>query len=309
MSRDSFGAALFALLLLAAPARAQERDADYRRAIEGAVAELGAGRHAEALALFREAHRIAPSARTLRGIAMASFEMNDYVEAVRYARRALASEARPLDADLRARTERLLARASAFVARYTLELEPPDAIVRLDGVQIELEEGATLLVGLGRHRVRAEAPGREPAEEVVVVRGGEQERFALRLLEPPDPPEPVVEPPPPEVSPARPPPASDHTAAHALIVAGAITVGGSIPAWAWAADRVDAVGACRDVCDNRDRLRTQRDAALGVSIAASGLGIALAVIGLALWLDSGEASTAHACRATTDGLICRGDWL
>jgi len=48
-----------------------------------AVAEYEAGHYQEARALFRQAHEKSPTARTLRGIGMASFELRDYVEATR----------------------------------------------------------------------------------------------------------------------------------------------------------------------------------------------------------------------------------
>src|SRR5262249_43441282 len=60
---------------------------DERGAVQGliadAVAEYDAGHFEEARALFRRAQAEAPSARTLRGIGMASFELRDYVEADR----------------------------------------------------------------------------------------------------------------------------------------------------------------------------------------------------------------------------------
>ena len=51
--------------------------------IGDAVAEYDAGHFQEARALFRQAHEKSPTARTLRGIGMCSFELRDYVEAAR----------------------------------------------------------------------------------------------------------------------------------------------------------------------------------------------------------------------------------
>ena len=45
---------------------------DYQAAVRQAVAELEAGHYPEALALFREAHELSPSARTLRGLGLAA---------------------------------------------------------------------------------------------------------------------------------------------------------------------------------------------------------------------------------------------
>jgi outer membrane protein assembly factor BamD (BamD/ComL family) len=76
-------AALFVLLIAvgaAATARAADDDTTPVSVLIGdAVAEYEAGHYQEARALFRQAHEKQPTARTLRGIGMASFELRDYV--------------------------------------------------------------------------------------------------------------------------------------------------------------------------------------------------------------------------------------
>src|SRR5262245_21535053 len=71
-----------ALSLLTSSALAQEEPDEYREAIEAAVEELNAGLYEEALAQFSRAHELQPSARTLRGIGLAAYELRDYVRAV-----------------------------------------------------------------------------------------------------------------------------------------------------------------------------------------------------------------------------------
>src|SRR3954468_5859705 len=70
-----------------APPRALAQDPaetpQYRSLLEEAVAEYDARRYEEARALFRRAHDLSPNARTMRGIGMASFELREYVEALR----------------------------------------------------------------------------------------------------------------------------------------------------------------------------------------------------------------------------------
>ena len=79
-------AALIALLIAiggGSAARAADDDTPVSVLIGDAVAEYDAGHFQEARALFRQAHDKSPTARTLRGIGMCSFEMRDYVEAAR----------------------------------------------------------------------------------------------------------------------------------------------------------------------------------------------------------------------------------
>ena len=122
--------------------------------IGDAVAEYDAGRYEEARALFRLAHEKAPSARTLRGIGMASFEMRDYVEATRALSASLRDQRRPLTADQRKHAQALLARAETFVGQFALKLSPASLSVFVDGRPAVLEGDGSLLLALGRHEIR-----------------------------------------------------------------------------------------------------------------------------------------------------------
>src|SRR6185369_1334355 len=78
---------------------AQEAETpQYRGLLSEAVAEYDARRYEEARALFRRAHDLSPNARTLRGIGMASFELREYVEALRALEGSLVDQRRPLRA-------------------------------------------------------------------------------------------------------------------------------------------------------------------------------------------------------------------
>src|SRR6185369_15657579 len=116
---------------------AQEAETpQYRGLLSEAVAEYDARRYEEARALFRRAHEIAPNARTLRGIGMASFELREYVEALRALEGSLVEQRRPLTAPQRQQVEGLLERTRAFVGRFVLHLTPPDANLRVDGAPV-----------------------------------------------------------------------------------------------------------------------------------------------------------------------------
>src|SRR6266704_960888 len=68
--------------------------AQYRALLEEAVTEYDARHYEEARALFRRAHEVSPNARTLRGIGMASFELREYIEALRSLEGSLADKRR-----------------------------------------------------------------------------------------------------------------------------------------------------------------------------------------------------------------------
>src|SRR5689334_17255091 len=84
--------ALLLQILASSAAVAQQSDGDdsaYSQVLAEAVAEYQRGNWAEARSLFTKVHRMKPSARSLRGLAMASFEGRWYVEAVVAARESL----------------------------------------------------------------------------------------------------------------------------------------------------------------------------------------------------------------------------
>jgi tetratricopeptide (TPR) repeat protein len=72
---------------------------------------MPAGNWEEALALFRQAHALRPSARTLRGMGVASFEARHYADAIRYLTAAATETARPLTPEQLLAVEQLIPRA------------------------------------------------------------------------------------------------------------------------------------------------------------------------------------------------------
>jgi len=191
-------APFLAVLVLAAgssalPARAQEASepAEYRSTIREALAEYNARNFPEARALFEEAHRLLPNARTLRGLGMTAFELRSYRESVHFLQAALAAQAKPLEGSLRLETERLLRRAERFVAKLTLTLEPSDARVQVDGAPVEVEPGQPLLLEIGAHTIEFSAEGYAPETRTLNVQRRENESWSIVLQRLPEPP-PVV---------------------------------------------------------------------------------------------------------------------
>jgi tetratricopeptide (TPR) repeat protein len=173
---------LLACLLLSvarAPARA-EPDA-LQRTLQQAVEAFDAGRFVEAQAHFREAHALAPSARTLRALGMVAFELHDYAASVSYLEQSLVATVKPLDASLRREAKAVLARAEKSVARVVFQLSPRDAQLRVDEAPVLVSEGRPVALNPGRHVVAVQAAGRAPLDTEVVLQPGEERVLSLAL--------------------------------------------------------------------------------------------------------------------------------
>ena len=167
-----------------APAAAAEPSAEpaaYRGVVREALSEYTAKNFPEARALFAEAHRLYPNARTLRGLGMTAFELRSYRESIAYLNEALASSVKPLDAALRAETERLLARAERFVGKLNLAVNPASAEVLLDGNPLQNVEGVPLLLEVGEHSLEFRAEGYAPETRSLYVKGHEVETWSVVL--------------------------------------------------------------------------------------------------------------------------------
>jgi hypothetical protein len=156
-------AAAAAAFTAPAVARAESPDDPrYRAVLAEALQEFDAGNWEEAKALMAQAHELRPSARTFRAMGLCSYELRDYVSAIRELRQSLADPRRPLTPKQRTEIEEILGRAERFVARYKLHVEPDGAALRLDGNPLALDAGEELLLNPGTHRLEAEAAGYQP---------------------------------------------------------------------------------------------------------------------------------------------------
>lgn len=182
---------LLVLALMAGRAAAQEpavsaEPAGYRQAIDDAMEEFGAQNYQEARALFHQAHELYPNARTFRALGLVEYELRNYVECIGYLEAALSSSAKPLTAELKADTERMLTRANNLVARVQIDAKPAASRVLVDGTQVEPKAGE-LLLQVGDYTLSLEAPGFAPETRKLSVQGGEQQTltviFAHRLAD------------------------------------------------------------------------------------------------------------------------------
>jgi hypothetical protein len=172
------GFALLCLHALAGTARAD--DEDYTAMVRDAVAEYDAGHYEEAAALFERAHAKSPSARTHRGLGLAYFQARKYVLAVRHLTDALSDSRRPLKGEQRAESERFLKQASRFVGRFTLVLDPVDAVVEVDGHAAE-REGDELLLDAGQHELIVHAADREDERRMLEAIAGPAQQLRITL--------------------------------------------------------------------------------------------------------------------------------
>lgn len=196
------GIVIAVAVAMAAGVRAQDAadSPEYTAVIDSAVAEFGAGHWPEARALFERAHAMAPNARTLRGIGMASFEMRDYPEAVRALDGALASTVRPLTEEQRAHASELLGRARALTGRFVIPAAPEGARIYVDGAGVDPGRGwpageGVIVLAVGPHTIAIRTASGRSTDARVTVRGSEDTRLDVdvALLAPPSEDRPPVE--------------------------------------------------------------------------------------------------------------------
>jgi hypothetical protein len=174
---------VFALGLLgisgAETASAQNKGDGYVQVIQSAVVEFDAGNWAEARVLFEQAHTLRPSARTLRGMGMTSFEMKEYVRAEKELNASLVDLRSPLAEAQRHEVLALLLRLERYVGKLVVHTRPPNAnpTITLDGSRVEGE----MKVDLGRHELSVQAPGYRPINRVVSIEGGKTQQLELTL--------------------------------------------------------------------------------------------------------------------------------
>jgi hypothetical protein len=164
-----------------AQSAAAEESVLYRQTVEEAVREFEAQHFTEARALFASAHALYPNARTERGLGFTEFELRNYAESIAHLEAALSSTIKPLGSELRSETEQLLARARGFVGTVKVELKPHGSLLSVDGLRVELPEGAALTLEVGQHVLEARAPGFVVERRRVNVQGGEEQRVSIVL--------------------------------------------------------------------------------------------------------------------------------
>jgi hypothetical protein len=225
-----------------------------------AVAEYDAARYLEAQALFQRAHALSPSARTLRGIGMASFEAGQYVTALRALRAALAERERPLTEPQRRHVTALIARTEVFVARLMVEAHPPDARLQVDGEEPVREEDGSILLDPGVHGITVLGPGGRSESLSVRLVGGTTRTITVHVA------------------------SLERGGVSPLVLGGGVLLGvaalGTVAAVATGVLALDTYAQVQQACDGfvcPGASTVVRDRALGLSLATDVVGTVSAV--------------------------------
>jgi tetratricopeptide (TPR) repeat protein len=166
------------LWLTAGSAHATPRD-DYRELVRRALAAFDLKHWDKARELFSAAHEIEPNARTLRGLGMVAFEMEDFVQAYKLLYQSLHDRRRPLEGALREKTEDLLKRTRLLVGRVRMSVTPDESLVRMDGESVD--PTAELWVTIGLHLLTVEARGYETKKISLDIRDGDDQQIEVEL--------------------------------------------------------------------------------------------------------------------------------
>jgi tetratricopeptide (TPR) repeat protein len=306
-------------------ADAEGEPTQYRALIDGALEEYQLGHFHEAMALFERAHQLSPSARTLRGLGLASYQARKYVRALSYLRAALDDKRRALTPALRREALVALEASQGFIATFALHVEPESATLSVDGEVFEWTGGGPLLLDPGEHQVVATAPGLQSESRHLSATPGRVGQIEIRLVplaaEGARPTEEVTQPIEPATEPLARGPRAEPTAPVSVKV---LTIGGLSVALVGAAlgtaAGVKAINLeselariCPDKECSADQAGQLDDAKRWgsistASLAVGGAGLIAGVIGVVLWRRHAkrDAKRSHAAAQLTPLLLGSG---
>ncbi|MEM1413512.1 MAG: hypothetical protein AAGH15_01360 [Myxococcota bacterium] len=174
-------AAMAVLLATVSTAAAQDAEAEFQTVIVRAIERAEAGDWEAARQLFLDAHRVRPSAEAVRMAGVASYELADYVDTIRYSEQALAIETNQLTAERQQAARDLITSARRFVSELTIRLPPGVEGVDLLLDRREVPADTPVLVTRGYHELRAVGAGYQPYERELDLES-ETETVTLVLL-------------------------------------------------------------------------------------------------------------------------------
>lgn len=284
-----------ALLLLPLRAAAQpsaDVQAEYREIAARAVSEFEAEHFAEARRLFEQAHKLWPSARTLRTLGMTAFDLERYPQALAELQAALDDPRRPLVGDQRAKVEALLERTRDHLGSFSLTLSPATAELAIDGVARAHSAGQKLALRVGEHTLLVQAPGYRPVQQTLNVRARQDEPLRIELE--PEPPPPAAQQSAPKLpeAPAQalasstaPLTADTFALARGIaFAAGAVGFATAVTAGILALDRSRVVGNECDASSQCSQKGLDAAAAGRKWMIVSDVGTAVGVLGISGWL-------------------------
>jgi hypothetical protein len=158
---------------------ADPADEGYELAIAEGLQHFGAARWQAAYEAFVRANFLRPSARALRGMGMAAFNLGRIAQARAHLEAALVEPQRALTEQQRAHVLELLQKARARTGRFRVHTTPAQAELMLDGRSIVERE---LLLDVGSHELSAQAVGHRLLRRTLEVRGAEDQLLELALV-------------------------------------------------------------------------------------------------------------------------------
>jgi hypothetical protein len=156
-------------------------EAEYQQLISDALSEYDRGSWEESAALFRRAHELRPSARTLRGLGLAAYEARRYPESIRFLTEALADPRKPLTPKQREEVEATLERARLFVGYLHVNVEPRDTALTINGQEAQPGPDGTVITDIGWVDLEAKSEGHETLNRRIRMNAGEHQDLTLRL--------------------------------------------------------------------------------------------------------------------------------
>jgi hypothetical protein len=220
-----------------AQSASREDSPEYRKLIRKALEEYELGNWPEAKLFFGDAHKLFPSARTLRGLGLVAYEQRDYVSASDLLEQSLASSVRALTKELRVPVQQTLEQSRHFEARLEVSVEPRGAELRIDDEPVVRDATGRLRVNPGAHDLVASLAGYRNETRHVSLDAGAEKHLVIELRAVPvavngtvpvPPPQPAVEPliiP----APARAVASESSSGPWILIAAsGAVAIGGAV---------------------------------------------------------------------------------
>jgi hypothetical protein len=152
---------------------------EYTNLIQQAVERFRTRDFSGARELFQAAHKLAPSARTLRGVGLSDFESGRYAVAVAELEASLADPRKPLDPQQRIEVQAVIAHARGFVGTLEIQVEPEGANVTIDGISVR---GDSFSLDAGDHVIHASAAGYAETEQRIHVVPADLTRVTVSLL-------------------------------------------------------------------------------------------------------------------------------